>query len=73
MHFPMGRELRFQVVQKSDELPAAVAILTGANDLAVEDIERSEQGRGAVAFVVVRLTLRQTGTQGRIGAVRSRA
>ena len=73
MHFPMGRELRFQVVQKSDELPAAVAILSGANDLAVEDIERSEQGRGAVAFVVVRLTLRQTGTQGRIGAVRSRA
>jgi hypothetical protein len=73
MHFLMGRELRFQVVQKSDELPAAVAILTGANDLAVEDIERSEQGRGAVAFVVVRLTLRQTGTQGRIGAVRSRA
>jgi len=48
-----------------------MAILTGTNDFAVEDIECGEQGRGAMAFVVVRLTLRQARSQrkDRCGAV----
>jgi hypothetical protein len=63
MHFLFGGQLRFQMIEKPDELPAAMAILTGADDFSVEDIERGEQGRGAMAFVVVRLALRQAGPQ----------
>ncbi len=62
MHFLIGRELRFQMIEEAYELPAAVAILTGANDLAVEDIERGKQGRGAMALVVVSLTFGQAGS-----------
>ena len=44
MHFLIGRELFFEMIQKPHELPAAVALLTGADDFAVENIERSLQG-----------------------------
>src|SRR5579884_849651 len=63
MHFPISRKFRLQVIEESDKFPAAMTILAGADDLAVEDIERGEQSCRAVAFVVVRLTLRQTGPQ----------
>jgi len=55
--FLIGRELSLQVVEKPDELPAAVTILAGSDDLAVENIEGRKQGRRAVALVVVSLPL----------------
>lgn len=73
MHFLTGWELRFQMVEESYEFATAVAILTGADHFAVENIERGEQRGGAMAFIVVRLTLRQAGAQrqNRGGAVQS--
>src|ERR1700686_1700648 len=56
------------MVQESDELSAPMAILTSANDLAVEDIEGSEQSRGAMTFVVVCLALRQARSQRKDGS-----
>jgi len=50
------------MAEKPDELPTAAAILTSADDFAVENIERGEQRSRAMAFVVVRLTLRQAGS-----------
>ena len=40
---------------------------------AIQNIERGEQSSGAMALVVTGLAFRQAGSQGRIGAVRSRA
>jgi hypothetical protein len=52
-HFA-GGHLGFDGVEEADELLMPVALHTAANDSAVEDIERGEQRRRAVAFVVVR-------------------
>jgi hypothetical protein len=73
MHFLFGRQLRFQMVEEPYKFPTAVAVLTGADHFAVENIERGEQGGGAMAFIVVRLTLRQAGAQrqNRSGAIQS--
>ena len=40
----IGWEILFEVIQKPDKLPAAVSVLAGADDFAVEDIERCKQG-----------------------------
>src|SRR3954470_10199040 len=73
MHFLIGGDLRFQMVEESYELPAAVALLTSADDFAVENIEGGEQSCRAMAFVIVGLTLRQARSQGedRRGAIQS--
>jgi len=47
------RHLRLNGVQEADELLVTMALHTLANDLAFEDIESSEQRRGAMALVVV--------------------
>src|SRR5882757_8539569 len=47
------RHLRLNGVQEADELLETMALHTLANDLAFEDIESSEQRRGAMALVVV--------------------
>src|SRR5512140_189420 len=49
-----GRHLGLDRVQEADELLMAVALHVAADDGPVEDVERSEQGRGAMALVVVR-------------------
>ena len=63
VHFLIRREFGFQMVEEPDELPAAVAILTGANYLAIENVERGEKGRCSMAFVVVCLALWQARPQ----------
>ena len=50
-----GRRLGLDRVQEADELLMAVALHVAADDGAVEHVERSEQGRGAMALVVVRV------------------
>src|SRR4051812_45393661 len=49
-----GRHLGLDRVQEAHELLMAVALHVAADDGPVEDVERSEQGRGAMALVVVR-------------------
>src|SRR4029453_3272774 len=49
-----GRHLALDRVQEADELLVAVARHAAADHPAVEDVERGEQGGGAVALVVVR-------------------
>src|SRR5580704_628576 len=73
MHLLADGDLRFQMVEESNEFPAAVAFLTSADDFAVEDIESGEQSCRAMAFVIVRLTLRQARSQreDRRGAIQS--
>ena len=53
------------------KFPAAMAILTSAADLTIVDIEHGELSRWAVAFVIVRLALRQARSfrKDRCGAV----
>ena len=48
-----GRNLRLNGVEEADKLLMAVTLHVAADDRAVEDVERSEQGRGAVALIVV--------------------
>ena len=62
MHFLICRKLHFQMVEELYEFAAAVAILTGADHFAVENIERCEQSSRAVAFIVMRLALGKAGT-----------
>jgi len=50
MHVLVGGDLLFQMVEESYEFPAAVPVLTSADDFAVENIEGGEQSRSAVAF-----------------------
>jgi hypothetical protein len=71
MHVLASRKLCFEVVEETDKFPAAMPVLTGADDFAIEDIERGEQSRGAMTFIVVRLALRQARSQrkDRCGAV----
>src|SRR5579862_4038859 len=47
----------FQMVEEPDELPAAVPVLTGANHLAIEDVECSEKSRRAMALIIFSLAL----------------
>jgi len=49
------------MVQKADKFAAATPLQAGANNFAVQDIEGSEQGGGAVALAVMRLALRPAG------------
>ena len=45
-----GRHLGLDRVQEAHELLMAVALHVAADDGPVEDVERSEQGRGAMAL-----------------------
>ena len=49
-----GRHLGLDRVQEAHELLMVVALHVAADDGPVEDVERSKQGRGAMALVVVR-------------------
>ena len=44
-----GRHRGLDSIQEPDELLVAVALHVAADDGAVEDVERGEQGRGAMA------------------------
>ena len=48
-----GRYLTLDCAQEAQELLVPVALHTAADDRAVEDVERSEQRRRAVTFVIV--------------------
>jgi len=48
------RHFAFDAVEEADELLMAVALHVLADDRAVEHVERGEQRRGAVAFVIMR-------------------
>ena len=48
-----GRHLRLDGVEEADELLMAMALHVAADDRAVEHVERGEQRRGAIPFVVV--------------------
>jgi len=52
-HFA-GRNLGLDGVQEADEFLMAMALHVAADDGAIENIQRREQGRGAVALVIVR-------------------
>ena len=51
---PADRNLGLNGVQETDELLVPVTLHAAPNDVAVEHVERSEQGGGAVALVVMR-------------------
>src|SRR4051812_30668151 len=68
-----GRHLGLDRVQEAHELLMAVALHVAADDGPVEDVERSEQGRGAMTLVVVRHGAERPFFSGRPGWVRSRA
>jgi hypothetical protein len=57
MHGDGGRDIRFDRVEELAELDAAMAPMTRAHDPRGLHIERREQRRGAVPFVVVRAAL----------------
>ncbi len=48
MHFLIGGKMLFEMIQKSDELAAAMPILAGADDFAIQNVERGKQSGGAV-------------------------
>src|SRR5690606_18652347 len=56
-------KLAFQVVQEPNELAATVPLLAGADDFPIENIERGEQSRRAMPFVVVSLSFGQARSQ----------
>src|SRR5438132_13704806 len=68
-----GRHLGLERVQEGHELLMAVALHVAADDGPVEDVERSDQGRGAMALVVVRDGAEPALLQRQAGWVRSRA
>jgi len=67
MHLLVGGKLRFQMIQELHKLTAAMALLAGADDLAVENMECGKQSCGAVALVVVCLPFWQAGPQRKNG------
>src|SRR6267378_8707939 len=54
MHIQMIRNIGFDVTQEGEELLMPMAALALREHAAVGDVERGEQGRSAVADVVVR-------------------
>src|SRR5690242_14396557 len=66
-----GRDVGFDRIEKADELLMAMVLHAAADDLALQDVERGKQGRGAMPLVIMRhcraaaLLHRQTG----LGAV----
>ena len=42
VHLLIGREMFFQMIEKADKFAAPVALLTGPNHFAVENVERGE-------------------------------
>src|SRR5580692_11573653 len=73
MHFLVGRQFAFEMIQEFHKLPTAVALLAGTDDFAIQNVERGEQGGRAMPLVVVRLALRQARSQRqeRSGAIQS--
>ena len=67
MDFLIPRKLAFQMIQEPYELATAVPLLAGADHVPIEDVERGEQSRRAVTFVVVSLSFRQARSQGKNG------
>ena len=68
-----GRDLRLDGVQEANEFLMAVTLHVASNDRAVEDVQRREQRRCAVAFVVMghRSGAALLHRQARLGAVES--
>ena len=57
MHFEFGRDIGIDLLQEAKELLMSVPCPALGQDPAVGDIESGEQGRGAMALVVVRETV----------------
>ena len=60
---------RWRPVEEGAGTPVAVTLVAGVGDLAGGDLQRREQGGGAVPDVVVGAPLGSPGRSGRIGAV----
>ena len=71
MHFALGRGLAVDLVEEADELLMPVAAHALADDLAVEEVEGGDQGRGAVTCVIMgqRAATAALHRQPRLGAV----
>jgi hypothetical protein len=65
VHLLVGRKFLLKLIQESDERLAAVASLTGADNLAVENIECREQRGRAIPLIVVSLALGRIQIQAR--------
>ena len=59
VHVLMGGKLSFQLVEKANQFTAAMAVLTGADHLAVNNVEGGKQRRCTVTLIVVGLPLGQ--------------
>src|SRR5512140_2060330 len=73
VHDLADRHGGLDAVQKPDELLMAVALHAAADDLALEYVERGEERRRAVSFVIVRHGRAPAVLQGQPGWVRSSA
>ena len=71
MHLALGRGFAVDLVEKADELLMPVAAHALADNLAVEHVERGEQGCRAVALIVMghRAAAAALHRQPRLGAV----
>ena len=52
MFFPLG-DLRFNLVEETDELLVAMLLHALPDDRTIQDIERGEQGGGSIALIVM--------------------
>ena len=68
-----NRDIRFDRVQKANELLMPVALHAAPDDLAIENIKRCEEGRGAATLVIMghRAGAAFLHRQSRLGAVES--
>ena len=71
MNFALGRGLAVDLVEEADELLMPVAAHALADDLAVEHVERGEQGGRAVPLIIMghRAAAAAPHRQPRLGAV----
>ena len=73
VHQFSGRHLRFDGIEEADELLVPVALHAAADDVAIQHVQCSEQGGGAVAPIVMRHVPQRPRLSGRPGCVRSSA
>src|SRR3984957_13008258 len=71
VNYLASRNLDLDGIQETNELLMTMALHVATDDSAVEDVQRGEQGRGAVALVIVRHGAEPTllQRQARLGAV----
>ena len=73
VHVQLGGHLGLDSIEKLAELQGPVAAVALANHLTGPGVQSGEEGRGAVAHVIMGAPLGLARTQGQSGLVRSRA